>query len=103
MIKCLAILEELQIENPEELAQELAVQISNRIGTNISQSDIYEAILPIFQEFENETLPALVPVVAEAIYGVIANVFSEENIYDKIYPIWTCIFRGRFKQHSSIG
>ena len=86
--KLVELLDQLKVDDPEQAAQLLAAQIADSIEASISQSDIYEAILPILQEFENETLPALVPDIAEAIYGVMAKVFSEENIYDKIYPKW---------------
>jgi hypothetical protein len=86
--KLVELLEKLKVENPEQKAEEIALQISNRIETNISQADIYAAILPIFQKFGDETLPALVPNLADAIYSVIARVFTEDNIYNKIYPAW---------------
>ena len=32
-------------------------KITSRIETGVSQSDIYDAILPVLKEFEDETLP----------------------------------------------
>ena len=48
--KVLAMLNELKIETPDQAAQLVAQKIAMRIETGISQSDIYNTILPILQK-----------------------------------------------------
>jgi hypothetical protein len=62
--------------------------MADKIQASISQSDIYTLILPILENIENETLPELATIIAEAVYELISTILSEDNVYDKIFPLW---------------
>lgn len=86
--KILDFLQQLQVDDAEATARELAQKISDKIEASISYSDIYETILPIMQQVEEEKLPVLAERIADSVYGLIAAALSEENIYNKVYPVW---------------
>ena len=80
----------------------MAQQMASKIADSVNEADIYNAILPVLQNFEDETLPVLVPQLAQAIYNVMASILSEENIYNRIYPVWESFAQVDSNEISSI-
>lgn len=86
--KILDFLLEKQAQDAQARAAELSKKFADKIEASIQQSDIYDVLLPIFEDFEDETLPVLSNRIANAVFNVIAFKLSEENVYDRIYPVW---------------
>jgi len=73
--------------DPDTLAPEMAQEIADKIAEKFSEENIYNAILPYMNEFDQDP-DALASQISQAVLNMLGTIFSQNNLEEIIYPIW---------------